>query len=313
MMKKDITQNTAIKTNNFTAPPAKTATSVAKSMLSLTAEKLTVGYDSPIVKNVDLSIEAGKVTVLIGANGCGKSTLLKCLARVLTPMSGQVLLNGKNIHRLPAKKIAKKMALLPQGPIAPEGLSVKELVSQGRYPHQSFFKQWSLEDEAAVEEAMQMADVTFLSDRAISDLSGGQRQRCWIAMVLAQQTGIILLDEPTTYLDLKVQVDLLDLLTALAHQHQRTLVLVLHELNLAAAYADHLIMMKNGEIYTQGSPREVFNADNLKAVFGLSATVTIDDDNHSIICIPDKKSNVGNDKLINPVSLDTRSLTKVVS
>ncbi|TEW54657.1 ABC transporter ATP-binding protein [Psychromonas sp. RZ22] len=263
----------------------------AKSPISLTTEALVVGYDKAIVKDVDLAIEAGKMSVLIGSNGCGKSTLLKCLARVLKPMSGQVLLNQQSIHTLPAKQVAKTMALLPQGPIAPEGLSVKELVAQGRYPHQSFFKQWSIEDEAAVTEAMQMANIEELADLAITDLSGGQRQRCWIAMVLAQQTDIILLDEPTTYLDLKVQVDLLELLRDMAHQHQRTLVIVLHELNLAATYADQLIMMKNGEIYAQGTPQQVFNANNLKAVFGLSAKVIKDLESNSLICVPSNTSN----------------------
>lgn len=258
--------------------------------ISLTTQNLVVGYDKPIVKGVDLNIETGKISILVGSNGCGKSTLLKCLARILPPISGKVLLDGKKIHSLPAKQVAKKMALLPQGPIAPEGLSVKELVAQGRYPHQSFFRQWSIQDEAAVNKAMQQANVATLADRDIADLSGGQRQRCWIAMVLAQQTDIILLDEPTTYLDLKVQVDLLDLLAEMAHKHQRTLVIVLHELNLAATYADHLIMMKEGEIYAQGHPQEVFTADNLQAVFGLSAKVIKDVDSASLICIPDNKS-----------------------
>ncbi|RBW47633.1 cobalamin/Fe(3+)-siderophore ABC transporter ATP-binding protein [Psychromonas sp. B3M02] len=256
------------------------------STISLTTDNLVVGYDSPIVKGVNLNIQPGKMSILIGSNGCGKSTLLKCLARVLPPISGQVLLNGKAVHQQPAKQVAKMMALLPQGPIAPEGLSVKELVSQGRYPHQSFLKQWSKEDEQAVNQAMQQANVEMLADRSIADLSGGQRQRCWIAMVLAQQTDIILLDEPTTYLDLKVQVDLLNLLSELAHQHQRTLVIVLHELNLAATYADHLIMMKDGNIYAQGTPEQVFNADNLQAVFGLNAKIIKDPDSRALVCIP---------------------------
>ena len=258
------------------------------SAMELTTKNLVAGYEKPIVKGINLSIQPAKISILIGPNGCGKSTLLKCLARVLSPLSGEVLLNGQKIHSLAAKKVAKTMALLPQGPIAPEGLSVKELVAQGRYPHQSFFRQWSVEDEKAVNDAMKMTNIEALADRTISDLSGGQRQRCWIAMVLAQQTEIVLLDEPTTYLDLKVQVDLLELLTEMAHQHQRTLVIVLHDLNLAAAYADHLIMMKEGEIYTQGSPEKVFNAENLQAVFGLSAKVIKDTSTDSVICIPQK-------------------------
>lgn len=256
--------------------------------ISFQCKDLIVGYDKPIVKGVNLNIEPGKVSILVGANGCGKSTLLKCLARVIPPLSGMVLLNEQSIHSLPAKQVAKTMALLPQGPIAPEGLSVKELVAQGRYPHQNFFKQWSIEDETAVNEAMCQANVDMLAESPISDLSGGQRQRCWIAMVLAQQTDIILLDEPTTYLDLKVQVDLLDLLSEMAHQHQRTLVIVLHELNLAAAYADHLIMMKAGKIYAQGHPKQVFNTKNLHAVFGLSSQVIEEASSSSLICVPHK-------------------------
>lgn len=255
----------------------------------LTVKKLVVGYDKPVVTEVDLAIEPGKISILIGANGCGKSTLLKCLARVIAPFSGEVLLNHQSIHSQPAKQVAKVMALLPQGPVVPEGLSVRELVAQGRYPHQGFLKQWSIDDELAVNEAMEQANIMALADRTLSELSGGQRQRCWIAMVLAQQTEIILLDEPTTYLDLKVQVDLLELLTDMAHQHKRTLVIVLHELNLAAAYADHLIMMKEGKIYAQGTPEQVFNSDNLKAVFGLSATILKDPISNSLICVPTRK------------------------
>jgi iron complex transport system ATP-binding protein len=256
----------------------------------LTAKKLVVGYDKPVVTGVDLAIQPGKISILVGANGCGKSTLLKCLARVLTPLSGEVLLNNQSVHAQSPKQVAKVMALLPQGPIVPEGLSVRELVAQGRYPHQGFLKQWRVEDEQAVDEAMQQANITALADRLLSELSGGQRQRCWIAMVLAQQTEIILLDEPTTYLDLKVQVDLLELLTVLAHRHQRTLVIVLHELNLAAAYADHMIMMKEGKIYTQGTPAQVFNSKNLEAVFGLCASVIQDPVSNSLICVPIKNN-----------------------
>ena len=259
---------------------------------TLSSKQLVVGYDKAIVHGVNLDIQPGKLSILIGANGCGKSTLLKCMARVLPAMQGSVLLGGKSIHDMPVKEVAKSLALLPQGPISPEGLTVKELVAQGRYAHQSFFRQWSEEDEAAVVEAMQMTDVTELAERAISDLSGGQRQRCWIAMVLAQQTEIILLDEPTTFLDLKVQVDLLNLLTHLAKQYGRTLVVVLHELNLAAAYADQLIMMKKGEIFVQGRPSEVFTAYNLYEVFGLKANVITDPASGCKMCVPIISSSV---------------------
>ncbi|GEA51991.1 putative siderophore transport system ATP-binding protein YusV [Vibrio inusitatus NBRC 102082] len=263
----------------------------SSNQVTFTAEALSVGYGSsakiqPVVKNVNLDIKPGKLTILIGSNGCGKSTLLKCMARVLKPMSGKILLNGEDINKQNPKSVAKQLALLPQGPIAPEGLTVKQLVAQGRYPHQSFFQQWSSEDEEAVLEAMQMANVEELQDRPISEMSGGQRQRCWIAMVLAQQTDIILLDEPTTYLDLKVQVDLLSLLSRLAHDYGRTLVVVLHELNLAASYADHLVMVKNGEIYAQGTPEAVFTDQNLFEVFGLQAKVFTEPETGSKICIP---------------------------
>lgn len=256
----------------------------------LTVNKLVTGYIEPIVKEVDLSIEQGKLTILIGSNGCGKSTLLKCMARVIKPFSGDVLLYGESLHKLPPKSVARQLALLPQGPITPEGLTVKQLVMQGRYPHHSLFKSWNKQDDAAVEQAMVMADVVEIQNKAMTDLSGGQRQRCWIAMVLAQQTDLILLDEPTTYLDLKVQVDLLNLLQTLAHKHGRTLVVVLHELNLASAYADHLVMMKQGEVYVQGSPRDVFNQENLLAVFGLDAVVTTEPNTQQLLCIPLQRS-----------------------
>ena len=275
---------------------------------TLTCKQLVVGYDKAIVHEVDLDIEPGKLTILIGANGCGKSTLLKCMARVLPAMQGQVLLAGKSIHHMAVKEVAKHLALLPQGPISPEGLTVKELVAQGRYVHQSFFRQWSEEDETAVIEAMHMTDVTELAERAISDLSGGQRQRCWIAMVLAQQTDIILLDEPTTFLDLKVQVDLLNLLTHLAKTHGRTLVVVLHELNLAAAYADQLIMMKKGHIFTQGCPNEVFTASNLYDVFGLKANVITDPTSGCKMCVPIINTPSINSASINSLEIDSASI-----
>lgn len=182
--------------------------------------------------------------------------------------------------------MAQKLGLLPQGPIAPEGLTVRELVAQGRFPHQNIFRQWSSEDERAINEAMAVANVTEFADRPVDDLSGGQRQRCWIAMVLAQETDLILLDEPTTFLDLKVQVDLMNLLVRLAHETNRTLVVVLHELNLAAAYADHLVMMREGAIVEKGSPDEIFSSANLKAVFDLDAHVIRDPHSHRLICVP---------------------------
>ncbi|WP_119396281.1 ABC transporter ATP-binding protein [Salinibius halmophilus] len=253
---------------------------------SLRIQQLSTGYQQMVVKNVELDIPDGKLTALIGPNGCGKSTLLKCMARILKPMGGHVLLNQQPIHSTPTKEVAKQLALLPQGPVAPEGLIVRELVAQGRYPHQSLLKQWSKADEAAVQKAMQMTDTLALADRPVSALSGGQRQRCWIAMVLAQDTPIILLDEPTTFLDMRVQVDLLNLLISLAHEHGRTLVVVLHELNLAAAFADHLVLMKDGELQAQGCPEDVFTSDNLKSVFNLDANIIRDPHSQRLMCVP---------------------------
>lgn len=253
----------------------------------LRAEKLRSGYGSlDILKDIDLAIPNGKVTILVGPNGSGKSTLLKTLARILPARSGQVLLDGNDIHRSSTKAVAAKLGLLPQGPIAPEGLTVRELVGQGRYPHQSLLRQWSRADEDAVNRAMRIAGVTDFAERPVDTLSGGQRQRCWVAMVLAQETELILLDEPTTFLDLKVQVDLMELLTGLAHDDGNTLVIVLHELSLAAAYADHLVMMRDGAIVCAGEPEEVFTAERLKAVFDLDANVLRDPVTNRLVCVP---------------------------
>ncbi|MFC3852258.1 ABC transporter ATP-binding protein [Salinispirillum marinum] len=253
----------------------------------LQGRALTVGYrEHTILKQVDFQVAEGEVTILVGPNGCGKSTLLKTLARVLTPQQGTVLLDGKDIHRSKTRDVARKLGLLPQGPIAPEGLTVRELVAQGRYPHQSLLRQWSTQDEEAVGDAMAIAQVAEFADRPVDALSGGQRQRCWIAMVLAQQTDLILLDEPTTFLDLKVQVDLMNLLVDLAHRQGRTLVVVLHELNLATAYADRLVMMREGSIVHSGTPDDVFTSAALAEVFGLSASVIRDPQSQRLLCVP---------------------------
>jgi iron complex transport system ATP-binding protein len=257
----------------------------------LIAKQLTVGYtETNILKQVDFQVPDGQVTVLVGPNGSGKSTLLKTLARILKPRSGQVLLDGKDIHNSQTREVAQKLGLLPQGPIAPEGLTVRELVAQGRFPHQNLLRQWSSDDERAVREAMDIAQVTEFADRPVDNLSGGQRQRCWVAMVLAQETDLILLDEPTTFLDLKVQVDLMNLLVRLAHNTHRTLVVVLHELNLAAAYADYLVMMREGIILYKGMPSDIFTSHNLKAVFDLDAHVIQDPHSRRLICVPSPMS-----------------------
>lgn len=254
---------------------------------ALSVQELSVAYDrKTIVRDVSLEVPRGGITVLLGANGCGKSTLLKCLARVLPAASGQVTLDGASVHGMPGRQLARRLALLPQGPIAPEGLTVEELVAQGRYPHQSLLRQWSPEDAAAVERALTATDLLDLRDRPVEALSGGQRQRCWIAMVLAQETDIILLDEPTTFLDLKVQVDLMVLLRRIAHQDGRTLLIVLHELNLAAAFADHLVLMKSGQIAAQGPVETTFTQEALAEVFGLDAAVLTDPGTGRPLCVP---------------------------
>ncbi|WP_085918254.1 ABC transporter ATP-binding protein [Halomonas sp. CSM-2] len=256
----------------------------------LTGETLYAGYDTKRVLNgVDIAVAEGKLTALLGPNGSGKSTLLKTLARTLTPSAGQVYLDGKDIHRRKTRDVARQLGILPQGPVAPEGLSVRQLVAMGRFPHQGLWQKDAQQDARAVNEAMAYTHVTEFAERNVDALSGGQRQRCWIAMVLAQQTDLLLLDEPTTFLDLKVQVDLLELLSRLAHEKGRTLLLVLHDLNLAAAYADHLVMMRDGQIVTSGAPDEVFTAANLKRVFDLDAQVIQDPETGRPVCVPRKR------------------------
>ncbi|MDN3525855.1 ABC transporter ATP-binding protein [Halomonas sabkhae] len=248
---------------------------------------LQAGYDTRrVLDDVSLDVEAGRLTMLLGPNGSGKSTLLKTLARTLRPTGGRVVLDGQDIQRRPTRAVARRLGILPQGPDAPEGLTVRQLVAMGRFPHQHFLKPQAREDALAIDEAMALADVDQFAARPVESLSGGQRQRCWIAMVLAQQTELILLDEPTTFLDLKVQVDLLDLLAELAHVHGRTLLVVMHDLNLAAAYADTLVMMRDGRIHYQGTPEEVFTADTLKAVFDLEARVMSVPGAAHPVCIP---------------------------
>ena len=240
----------------------------------LRTESVTVGYgEDPVVHDLSLDIADGKVTTIIGPNGCGKSTLLRTMARLLKPMSGRVLLDGEPVHGLATKDVACKMALLPQSPIAPEGLVVRDLVGRGRHPHQRWFRQWSPEDETVVEAALELTDTAHLRDRALDQLSGGQRQRAWIAMTLAQDTDLLLLDEPTTYLDLSHQVEVLDLVTRLNRERGRTVVMVLHDLNLAARFSDVIVVMKDGAIVAQGTPSEVFTPELLASTFGLAADV----------------------------------------
>jgi len=244
---------------------------------TLEAAELSLGYgDRRIVTDLSVTVPTGQVSVIIGANGCGKSTLLRGLARLLSPMSGSVLLDGKAISTIPSKEVAKVMGLLPQAPVAPEGITVADLVGRGRYPHQGWFRRWSAADDQAVAEALRATGTAELADRPIDEMSGGQRQRVWIAMALAQETDLLLLDEPTTYLDLTHQVEVLDLLTDLNRRRGTTIVIVMHDLNLACRYADHLIAMRGGEITRQGRPADVVTAEAMREVFGLSATIVTD-------------------------------------
>ena len=244
---------------------------------TLAAENLSLGYgERRIVTDLTVEVPTGRVTMIIGANGSGKSTLLRGLARLLAPISGRVLLDGTSINAIPSKDVAKVMGLLPQAPLAPEGITVADLVGRGRYPHQGWFRRWSDEDDRAVGEALTATGTAELADRPIEDMSGGQRQRVWIAMALAQETDLLLLDEPTTYLDLTHQVEVLDLLTDLNRRRGTTIVIVMHDLNLACRYADHLIAMREGQITRQGRPGEVITAATMQDVFGLSASIVAD-------------------------------------
>ncbi len=244
---------------------------------ALIAENLELGYGNrTVVENLDLKVPPGRITCIVGANACGKSTLLRSMSRLLSPRGGHVLLDGKDVHRLPAKKLARTLGLLPQSPIAPEGIVVADLVGRGRHPHQRVLSRWSREDDAAVADALAATHTTELAERSVDELSGGQRQRVWIAMVLAQQTDLLLLDEPTTFLDVSHQVEVLDLLTDLNRDRGTTIVMVLHDLNLAARYADHLVAMADGSIYASGDPSDVLTGETVKAVFGLDSRVISD-------------------------------------
>ncbi|MGE3660402.1 MAG: ABC transporter ATP-binding protein [Pseudonocardia sp.] len=244
---------------------------------TLRAEHLRLAYDRrEVVADLSLDIPPGTVTMIIGPNGCGKSTLLRALARLLEPVGGTVHLDGRDIRGIPDREVATVLGILPQSPVAPEGITVADLVGRGRYPHQGWFRRWNSEDDAAVAEALVVTSTDELADRPVDQLSGGQRQRVWIAMALAQRTDLLLLDEPTTYLDLANQVDLLDLLTDLNRRSRTTIVVVLHDLNLACRYADHLVVMRAGAILAQGTPVEIVTPQMIKNAFGLDADVLVD-------------------------------------
>ncbi|MBT2640135.1 ABC transporter ATP-binding protein [Bacillus sp. ISL-39] len=270
---------------------------------AIETEKLTLSYgDSIIINELDIKIPKGEITVFIGGNGCGKSTLLRSIARLLKPQAGAILLEGEAISKLSTKEVARKMAILPQSPSAPEGLTVLQLVKQGRYPYQTWLKQWSEEDERSVENALKATGIDHLKDRTVDSLSGGQRQRAWIAMTLAQDTDIILLDEPTTYLDMTHQIEILDLLFELNENEGRTIVMVLHDLNLACRYAHNIVAIKDQEIFDQGKPEVVINCGLVKHVFGMDCEVTIDPLFGTPLCIPHGKGRrIVRDKVGAPV------------
>jgi iron complex transport system ATP-binding protein len=253
----------------------------------LRADGLTVGYDgADVVSGLDLEISGEKVTAVVGANGCGKSTLLRALARIVRPRAGAVVLDGRSIRERPSRDVARRLGLLPQSPVAPDALTVEDLVARGRYPHQGLFRQWSPDDEAAVEEALAATSMTALRGRPVDELSGGQRQRAWIAMTLAQQTGLLLLDEPTAFLDPAHQIEVLDLLDALVAERGRTVVMVLHDLNQACRYADHLVALRDGRIHAAGAPGDVVDAAFVRDVFGLDARVVEDPVTGTPLCVP---------------------------
>ncbi|MCW2742556.1 MAG: putative siderophore transport system ATP-binding protein YusV [Blastococcus sp.] len=253
----------------------------------LSARDLTLGYgEHVVVEHLDLDVLDRGVTAVIGPNGCGKSTLLRALGRLLRPQGGQVLLDGQQIDKLPTREVARVLGMLPQSPIAPEGLTVTDLVARGRHPHQAWFRQWSRGDEDVVAEAMAWTGVLDLAERPVDALSGGQRQRAWIAMALAQGTDLLLLDEPTTHLDLAHAVDVLDLVDRLHHDRGRTVVMVMHDLSLAARYADHLVAMRDGRIVAQGAPRQVLTPELLADVFDLHAAVIPDPVSDGVLVVP---------------------------
>ena len=262
--------------------------------LPLVTESLHLGYDRrKVVQGVDLAVPTGRVTVVVGANGCGKSTLLRGLGRLLRPTSGRVTLGGEDIASMGARRLASVLGLLPQQPVAPEGITVGDLVGRGRYPHQGPFRRWTLDDTAVVARALAVTGTHDLADRRMEELSGGQRQRVWIAMTLAQQPDVLLLDEPTTYLDVAHQVDVLDLLAGLNRERGTTIVMVLHDLNLAARYADHLVVMGEGRVLREGRPAEVLTVESVREAFGLESVIVPDPVTGGPLMVPVSSAVVG--------------------
>ncbi|GAA5156865.1 MULTISPECIES: ABC transporter ATP-binding protein [Amycolatopsis] len=253
----------------------------------LHGEGLTLAYDGrTVAEDLGVTIPDQSFTVIVGPNACGKTTLLRALARLLKPRKGMVYLDGEVITSMPAKQVARRLGLLPQSSIAPEGITVADLVARGRYPHQRLLRQWSKEDAAVVERSMSATGVSELADRLVDELSGGQRQRVWLAMALAQETELLLLDEPTTFLDISHQMDILDLCAQLHAEQGRTLVAVLHDLNHAARYGTHLIAMRGGRVIATGSPEEVVTAERVEEIFDLPCRVMPDPETGTPLVIP---------------------------
>lgn len=243
----------------------------------LKAEGIEAGYGQrAILSQLDLTIPPGEITAIVGANACGKSTLLRCLSRLLRPEAGQVVLDGRSVRQIPTRDLARQLGLLPQSPIAPDGITVADLVSHGRHPHQGLLSRWSHDDDLAVARALEATQTADLADRDVDALSGGQRQRVWIAMALAQDTDILLLDEPTTFLDIAHQVEVLDLLVDLNQSRGTTIAMVLHDLNLAARYADHLVALRDGRVHAAGRPTEILTETLVAEVFGLRCAIMED-------------------------------------
>ncbi|KOY14602.1 ABC transporter ATP-binding protein [Paenibacillus xylanivorans] len=256
-------------------------------MFRLETSKLDIAYEERlIVEDLNIQIPQGKITALVGANGSGKSTILKTMARIMNPKAGSVLLDGKSIHKQSTREVAKQLAILPQNPTAPEGLTVTELVSYGRFPYQKGFGSMRAEDKRMIEWAIEVTGMTEFHDRPIDQLSGGQRQRAWIAMALAQETDILFLDEPTTFLDMAHQLEVLQLLEELNATANRTIVMVVHDLNHASRYAHHMIGIKKGKAIATGSPVEVMNSDVLREVFNIEADIVIDPRSGVPLCLP---------------------------
>lgn len=256
-------------------------------MQNLYTEDLQIAYDKRIiVDSLNISIPQGKITALVGANGSGKSTILKTMSRLLKPSKGHVILDGKKIHQVSTKQIAKELAILPQNPTAPGGLTVTELIAYGRSPHQSGFKVGNKEDQDMINWALKMTNLEEFKDRPIENLSGGQRQRAWIAMALAQDTFILFLDEPTTFLDMTHQLDVMNILKQLNETENRTIMMVVHDLNHASRYAEHMIAIKNGQVRASGAPKDVMTCEILEDVFNIKADILIDPRSGVPLCLP---------------------------